>query len=101
MAIDSMRVAIAFREMRTASQDTKAHQLHLPYDVQRVQTLDPSLTNQFVYGNRSDWVATAAQVGFVDVDLPIAEGARRFLTPDRLVAIINRGKKKKTGMSLY
>ncbi|WP_104931824.1 hypothetical protein [Vitreoscilla sp. C1] len=103
MPIDSMRVGHAYREMRKASQHAKSYQLNKVHYVQPRQVLDHSLTNQFVYKNRADWLVAAAVVGFNDVDLPVQEGARRFIPMSQAIAITKATAmlKTKSGMSLY
>lgn len=103
MPIDSMRVGHAYREMRNASLKTKSYQVSSVHYVQPRQTLDPSLTHQFVYKNRADWLVSAAVTGFNDVDLPVREGARRFIPLTQAIAITKATApvKAKSGMSLY
>ena len=78
----------------TASQSRKiqAHQASISHAIMPNETLDHSLSNTRIYGNRANWYQAAAVNGFVDVDLPVATGTR-FYPP-----II---RPKKSGMTLY
>lgn len=103
MAIDSVRAGMAFRQIRKASQNTQAYQVHTLHTVQPREVFDPSLTNQHVYGNRPDWFISAATTGFIDVDLGVRQGARRFIPLQQAIAITKATEliKTKSGMNLY
>lgn len=99
MSIDSMQAARLYRELRTQSLQKQSHQAHIPHQVMPNETLDPSLSNRFVYGNRADWYVSAAINGQFDVDIPVQTGLRRYLSLQQINATAH--KKQKTGMNLY
>lgn len=104
MPIDAIAVGVAFRNIAENSRNTKPYDPCITHYVMPRETLDPSLTNQFVYGNRADWFVSAAITGKVDVDLPVQTGARRFIPLSNAIAITKAasGKRKQNnGMSLY
>lgn len=86
MPVDSMTISRHYRNVRDASLKTLIWQPSLPYSVRPNEVYDPTLTNQYVYGNRSDWYAAVACTGLNDVDTPVQEGGRYFLTPQRLLS---------------
>lgn len=104
MPIDAIALGFSFREIAETSRNTKSHSPSITHYVLPRETLDPSLTNQHVYGNRADWLVSAAINGFVDVDLPVETGARRFIPLGDAIAITKTacGKNKQNnGMKLY
>lgn len=103
MPIDAIALGVAFREISNASRNRKSYEIHSTHYVQPRETLDPSLTNQFVYKNRADWFVSAAINGFVDVDVPVQTGGRRYIPLSEAIVITSNalGKKKKNGMKLY
>lgn len=91
--IDPIIAAQFHRNTASQARRIKAHQAHIAHSVQPNETLDPSLCNTRVYGNRANWYLSAAVNGFCDVDLAIETGLYRYpQTPQR-----NRTK----GMRLY
>lgn len=104
MPIDPIALGYAYRNIAEASRNKKSYQLYQNHYVMPRETYDPSLTNQFVYKNRADWVVSAAINSFVDVDVPVETGARRYIPLADAVSItkIASGKNKQNnGMKLY
>jgi hypothetical protein len=104
MPVDTIALGVAFREIAESSRHKKSYELNVTHYVLPRETLDPSLINQFVYGNRADWLISAATTGFVDVDIPVQTGARRFIPLGDAIAITKMagGKNKQNnGMKLY
>lgn len=99
MPIDNMKAARFYLEVRKASREKKAYEAHTPHTVMTKDSIDPSLTNRLVYGNRYNWYVSAAINGLFDVDVPAKRIANRYLPPEEVLSL--SPKNKKVGMSLY
>lgn len=99
MSIDSLRLARAYLDIRSASQAKEIHDSYISHEVMPNETSDPSLSNRLVYGNRADWYASSAINGLFDVDAPTTTGNVAYLSDSELQSIANPNKN--TGMNLY
>lgn len=92
---DVLAVARYYQKIR----DRAERQNHAVHTVMPIEHLDPSLTNQFVYHNRSDWVISAAICGWFDCDVGIEKGGKGFFSLNEAYSMTGSNQQK--GINLY
>ena len=98
MPIDSLTISRHYRSVRDQSLTTLLWQPAIRKVINPNETLDPTIANHLVYGNRADWYASAAITGLISVGIPVEQGARHFLTPTNLRA---HSKSQRNAEDLY
>lgn len=89
---DGMKLARFYLNIRKASQEKKPYEAYLNHTVMNQETLDPSLSNRLVYGNRQDWYIAMAINGMFDVNIPTKTGGAKFLTLEEIKNLLPKNQ---------